>query len=67
MDQPHRHNQNSVGANGHSPLLWSTEMKTPIKKNVTNSKSDKQILSEMSLMTKKMIYDLKNSIDIIFV
>ncbi len=30
MDQPHPHNQNPVGANGHSPLLWSTEMKTAV-------------------------------------
>ena len=30
IDKPHRHNQNPVGANGHSPLLWSTDMKTAV-------------------------------------
>ncbi|NES65678.1 MAG: hypothetical protein F6K24_10640 [Okeania sp. SIO2D1] len=34
IDEPHHHNQNPTGANGHSPL-WSTEMKTAVvmKKN----------------------------------
>ncbi len=31
IDEPHRHNQNPVGANGHSPLQWSTEMKTAVR------------------------------------
>ena len=33
VDKPHSHNQDPVGVNGHSPLLWSAEMKTAVMHN----------------------------------
>ncbi|NES73788.1 MAG: hypothetical protein F6K24_55695 [Okeania sp. SIO2D1] len=31
IDEPHRYNQNPVGANRHLPLLRSIEMKTTVR------------------------------------
>ncbi|WP_287521608.1 hypothetical protein [Okeania sp. SIO2C2] len=33
IDEPHHHNKNRLRGNGHSPLLWSTEMKIAVVKN----------------------------------
>ncbi|MGD1712015.1 hypothetical protein [Dapis sp. BLCC M172] len=34
VDEPHIHNQNQVGTFHGTSLLWSTEMKTAVNKNV---------------------------------
>lgn len=62
IDKPHRHNQNPVGANGHSPLLLSTEMKTAISAIVKITNYLKKTMSEITIDETKLKELLKVAI-----